>query len=141
MLINHNDRHMVGSTVCRISWGPPPTGVGPGAWLCCEQEGCSCGSGLVQLFSVEGKGFREPQKCADSCQSQHSPGQRGGARVGVGMEDQINGRGDVGRQQPGTAGCNNVPLRHQGPGKLKSPVGGWKGACEATWGSRHCQAS
>lgn len=70
--------------------------------LCCEQGGWDSASGLVclpGLVSMERQGFREPQKLADPCQSQHSPSHLGGARVGEGTGDQINGKVNVMRQQ------------------------------------------
>ena len=79
IFINRSDCHVVGTTLCCT------IGVGPEKeWLCCEQDGWGCGSGLVWLLSTEGQGFREPQKYVDLCQSQHSPSQLGGASMGVG---------------------------------------------------------
>lgn len=65
------------------------------------------GSGLVWLLSMEGQGFREPQKSADLCQSQHCPSQPSGARRRVDLEvKQTEGKTGRGSRQvpPGATG-------------------------------------
>ena len=77
------------------------------------------GSGLVWLLSMEGQGFREPQKFADLCQSQHCPSQLSGARRRVDLEVKQT-EGEQGgaaarcRQTLWTLGASEVEISYWG---------------------------